>query len=532
MLAIFVTGCSGGGGTVEQGGIGYIEGFLGGVSADEPRAALVGREILSSGGSAADAAVAMYFTLSVTMPSSASLGGGGVCVVHDAESGNTEALNFLARIPRVIPQTASRPSAIPGNPRGFYALFAKYGSGILRWEQLVSPAVNLAREGTPISRALSRDLAVAHDALIADPAFVAVFGGETLGRLINEGGNLKQIDLSTILRVISTQGPADFYNGKAAVHLVDAVERAGGSLTLDDLREYRPYWQETQKVSVGEHTAHFSPPPAAAGTVAATMLDILVNRGLYLDADGDVERLHVLAEVAMLSYADRSRWMLPAGETRWSSQELSDMTRLEEDLQNFSLGAHMPAAGLSIMPVRHSENPSGTSFVTVDKNGGAVACSLTMNNLFGTGRVAPGTGIILATIPDGKNRGPYSLGPMIMDNQNSKKFFWAGASSGGVAAPTSLINVASQVLIGNSSLSSAIAAKRIHHDAFPDTTYYEKGLEQWIVDGLVNRGHSVVPVSTMGRVNAIYCFKGLPDNPDTCEIANDPRAFGLATMSQ
>jgi gamma-glutamyltranspeptidase/glutathione hydrolase len=301
---------------------------------------------------------------------------------------------------------------------------------------------------------------------------------------------------------------------------------------LDDLRGYRPYWQETQKISIGDHTVHFSPPPASAGTVAAVMLDILANKGLYLDADGDVERLHALAEASMLSYADRSRWMLDSGETRWSTQELSDLTRLESDLRKFSFRAHMPSSSLSHMPVRHAENPSGTSFVTVDKDGGAVACSLTMNNLFGTGRIAPGTGIVLATIPDGESRGPYSLGPMIMDNQNSKKFFWAGASSGGVAAPTSLINVAVQVLLGNSRLSSAIAAKRIHHDAFPDTTYYEEGMEQWIVDGLVNRGHDVVPVSTMGRVNVVHCSKSLPEFPETCEVASDPRGFGLATMSQ
>ncbi|MCB2100254.1 MAG: gamma-glutamyltransferase, partial [Rhodobacterales bacterium] len=56
--------------SLERGSVGYVEGFLGGAVADEPRAALVGRDVLSAGGSAADAAVAMGFTLAVTLPSS------------------------------------------------------------------------------------------------------------------------------------------------------------------------------------------------------------------------------------------------------------------------------------------------------------------------------------------------------------------------------------------------------------------------------------------------------------------------------
>ena len=126
--------------------VGYVKGFLGGVVADEPKAVQVGREILSSGGSAADAAVATYFALSVTLPSSAGLGGGGVCMVYDpARKNDPEVLDFVARAPRSIPSTAVRPSGIPGNARGFFALYSKYGR--LRWSSLVAPAENLARFG-------------------------------------------------------------------------------------------------------------------------------------------------------------------------------------------------------------------------------------------------------------------------------------------------------------------------------------------------------------------------------------------------
>ena len=109
-----------------KGELGFVSGFLGGVAADEPRAALIGRDVLSAGGSAADAATAVFFALSVTMPSSASLGGGGVCLAYDNRTKKTEALDFLPRAPRAIPAGTPRPSAVPGNVRGFFVLHAKY----------------------------------------------------------------------------------------------------------------------------------------------------------------------------------------------------------------------------------------------------------------------------------------------------------------------------------------------------------------------------------------------------------------------
>ncbi|HLO76410.1 MAG TPA: gamma-glutamyltransferase, partial [Magnetospirillum sp.] len=118
-----------------MGTIGYVTGFGGMVAADEPRAVLAARDVLSAGGSAADAAVVAYFTMAVTQPSTASLGGGGVCVAYDREKKRTEVVEFMA--PPSAASSASRnPSAVPANVRGFYALHARLGK--FRWEQLLA----------------------------------------------------------------------------------------------------------------------------------------------------------------------------------------------------------------------------------------------------------------------------------------------------------------------------------------------------------------------------------------------------------
>ena len=237
----------------DVGQIGYVTGFFGGVSADDPRAALVGRDILASGGTAADAAVAMYFVLSVTKPSAASLAGGGACIVHDPTEKVTEALEFFASTPSQIRPGATRPSAVPGNPRGFFALHAKYGE--LRWEQLLSPAANLARFGLPVTRAMAADFKAAGQALADDHEAQRIFG-RSGGGLVGEGDVVVQNDLSIVLGRMMTRGPGDFYGGPGAALFADAVNAAGGSLTVDQLREFRPRWTETVKFPIGLNEGH------------------------------------------------------------------------------------------------------------------------------------------------------------------------------------------------------------------------------------------------------------------------------------
>lgn len=536
MLALSIAVAGGAGCTTGESGtsgeigtVGYITGFLGGVSADEPRATLVGRDVLAAGGSAADAAVAMYFTLAVTKPAAASLGGGGVCVVHNLEEKKTEALNFLAVAPARFPETATRPSAVPGNPRGFFALHARYG--VLRWEQLLAPAARLARFGMPMSRSMAADFRMAETGLMADREVVRVFGGAG-DRLVGEGDHLVQQDLAVTLNGIMMRGPGDFYMGNMAARLVKAVSAAGGSLSPHDLRAFRPVWQETVAVPFGFNLIHIVPPPASAGTVAGVMLAHLKANGRFAEASPE-ERIHLLAEAALRAYGDRGRWLAADESSTLDPSDLGSEERFGRDMADYSPSRHTTPETISSRPAARPENPSGTNFLAVDRLGNAVVCGLTMNGFFGTGRLAPDTGIVLATVPGDGGRGPMSMTPMIISNPNNGALFFAGSAEGGVAAPTALAGVAAYTLIAGETLSDAVHSSRVHHGGLPDATFVEDDAPAFWFESLRAKGHQVRSVNRIGRVNAFVCPQGLLDDRDrkTCAIVADPRDFGLALSS-
>ena len=164
---------------------GFVQGFVGGIAADEPRATVVALQTLTGGGTAADGAVALTFALGVTYPAAAGLGGGGVCLVYDGAAGTLESLDFLPRA-----GAAGGPVAVPGTARGMAALHARYGR--VAWEDLVVQAEGLARRGAPVSPALARHLGEAAAALAQDPDLAAMFtgtGGCARGHRVRPGPN-------------------------------------------------------------------------------------------------------------------------------------------------------------------------------------------------------------------------------------------------------------------------------------------------------------------------------------------------------
>lgn len=412
-LATALGACSGN--KAVRGDVGFIEGFFGAVVADEPRAAEAGRDVLTSGGSAADAAVAMYFTMAATLPSAASLGSGGVCLIHDARKRSVEAIVFP-----LVPAAGSTRGydvAVPMAARGMALLHARHGRA--PWELLVANGERLARFGAPVSRALSRDLQAGARLIGADPVARRIYdkGG---GVAVTEGDLFRQDDLGATLGIIRARGGGDLYQGPLARQLSTAVQQAGGGLTLANLRDAVPRVVQPLQVRFGAHTASFAPTPFSGGQAAASAF------------------------------------------------------------QNGGGGGGGPFEG------------GEAGFVAVDRDGNAVSCVVTMNQLFGARHVAPGTGIMMGA-PSGS--GMSQTTPMLVSNVNNGEFLLAGAASGGAGAPAALGAAARTVLTSHGRLADAVAG------------------------------------TNGGALSIFSCSSGLKQDRRSCQAVADPRGNGLALIA-
>lgn len=432
-----------------------LTGFIGVAVADEPRAALAGREVLALGGTAADAAAAMGFMLAVTLPSRAGLGGGGGCLAYGPDrngpgGGNAEAIIFTPVAPTAsVPQT-DRPAAVPMLARGLFALQARYGRR--PFETLISPAEQAARFGVPVSRALLQDLAVVTGPLIQDPNARAVFapGGQPL----TEGSTLSQPDLGATLSQLRTAGVGDLYVGALARRVAEASRAAGGGLTAEEMRAALPRTGAPLTLRAGRDYVGFLPPPADGGLAAAAAFQVLQSGG---PGAGDVSA----AQARAMSVA--ARWRQGGGDP---------------------MAVLASGGGGGTLPTL----PASTGWLVLDREGNAVACTATMDNLFGTGRIAPGTGILLAAAPRADAK-PL-LAAAIAWNQSLHAFRAAVTGTGQEGA----------------ALAAAVAMN----------------------NALNSRSAMPATVPEPGRANAIACSRYLPDNEGSCNWAVDPRSAGLA----
>lgn len=509
-----MVGCESGKESAE-GVIGSVSGFAGAVVADEPRAALAARDVLAGGGSAADAAVALYFTLAVTLPSSAGLGGGGVCLIYEADAERPTALDFL---PRAI---AGGAIGAPGNVRGMATLHAQYGR--LRWSQLLAPAEDLAR-GTSVSRALARDLDAADPATFADPEMRRVFMREG-GGVVDEGDGIRQLDLAGTVSLIRHDGPGAFYAGPLAVRMVLAAQSVGLLMEGDGLRSVQALARNALTVGIGERAGYFAPPPATGGLLRAELLALLLNGGAYASA-GESERPHLFIEATKRVFMDRAQWLEADDGASVRLKQLAP-SYLQRLMQNYDPTAVTPIEALGVASAGQDADDGASGFIVADSDGLVIACENTMNRRFGIGRLVPGTGVILAAPPRGWG---VPIGPMMAVSPERGTVDFVAAASGGPAAATALVSAFLETAVRGRPLEGALAGKRLHDSGTPDTVYYEEGMNESVLDGLSQRGHTLAPSGPLGRVNALWCPDGLSSGHENCQMSNDPRGNGLAII--
>lgn len=354
------------------------------VVGDEPFAVQAGADALSAGGSAADAATATYFTLAATYPVAAGLGGGGICLVRDANRETVESLDFLPRNAR-----SGGPYAVPGNVRGFALLHSQHGR--LPWQILVAKGERLAMLGFPMSRALADRVAGAANVVRLDAGLAKVFMDES-GRMHREGDMLHNADLGSSLALLRTQGPAALYGGKLGESLIAYARVQKGPIATDELANYAPVRVAASSTIIGDQTVFLPASRTGAGKLAAQVFASLSGR-----------------DAASISSTDVAAGLVAA-------------------LKGYGVGA---------LP----DDLGATGFAAVDDAGQAVACAVTMSGPFGSGRTIEGTGITLATAPASGNVGlsVAFLTPVIASEGGDGPLTVFGAGAGGPDATANML---------------------------------------------------------------------------------------------
>ena len=323
------------------------------MAGDEPSAVHVGARILHEGGSAADAAAAMFFTLAVTYPVAAGLGAGGLCVVHNPASNTNEAIEFLPR-----DAAGGGPFAVPGAVRGMATLQGAYGR--LPWQRVIVSAEGNAATGFPISRALAVRLNSALGTVRLDPALSAEFLDASHNPK-RAGEVVSNADLAMTLAAIRTQGAGGFYRGDVAQKIADYSVAQRGGPSLAELDGYSDAREAASSFKAASLTAYGAPAHTGTMAFANAMIAKLVGPDGQALAAGNF--------VAAIAQATK------------------------QSLDEFKI-ASLP------------QDMGATGFAAVDSNGEAVACGVTMNGPFGSAHTVPGTGVTLAAAP---SKGPTGL---------------------------------------------------------------------------------------------------------------------------
>ena len=251
----------------------------------------IGIEILDKGGNAVDAAVAVGFSLAITLPRAGNLGGGGFMLVYLKEQKeifyidyrSSSPLNsnikdlFGTDLPREYKKTnfdkskyGYKASAVPGTVAGLIEAHKNFGK--LSLAEVLAPVIKQAQEGIEVSYDLSKAIESTPQLLADSESTKIYFKG---GNPLLEGSWMNRPDLAKTLSAIAKSGAKGFYEGEVAEKIVKAMNENNGFMTLDDLKNYKVNAGAPISISYRGNTVFAPGPPSGGGVVLLTALNIL-----------------------------------------------------------------------------------------------------------------------------------------------------------------------------------------------------------------------------------------------------------------
>jgi len=370
------------------------------VASAHPLATLTGVEVLKSGGTLADAAVAVNAVLNVTQPYCCGVGGDFFCLYYEAATRRVHFLNGAGRsgsrasLPelrrrklRQVPTIGPGAVSVPGCVRAWSMLLERFGTRPLR--DLLAPAIHYAEAGFPTTRLVSQATAE-RLSVIQDPEWRRIFAPSR--RVPAPGELLRQPDLARTLKALGEEGPNLFYRGPIARAIAGRLE-ADGFVTADDLAVHSGEWGEAITTDYRGFTVHETPPPTQ-GLAALLALNLLEGWDVARLPVHSAEHLHLLVEIGKLAYADRDRW-------------IADPTQSGVPVEGLLAKAYAARRRKSFDPKKAQSyrwgDPTGdtTGFVIADGRGNMISVIQSLFFAFGSGVVPEGTGVVL------QNRGSY-----------------------------------------------------------------------------------------------------------------------------
>ncbi|XP_034025322.1 gamma-glutamyltransferase 5a [Thalassophryne amazonica] len=372
------------------------------VAADSGKCSDIARDILKRGGSAVDGAIAALLCTSLINPQSMGIGGGAIFTVMDS-SGKVKIINSRETVPRTITPDLIKACSttfllvigiscigVPGEIRGYEQAHRIYGK--LPWSSLFQPAIQLARQGFAIPEVQGRYISHTDT---NESLELRKFYSDKDGNLLNTGDIVKFEKLADTLEIIANQGADAFYTGKIAESLIQNIQEAGGTLTLEDLASYQVRVSDAWVVLLGDHQMYIPPPPAG-GITLSFILNVMKGYGLdSASLTGELKTLTYHRFIEAYKFANGLKKHIR--DPKFSSEDMAKKFT-EESFANYirslisSDKIHAPEY-YNITP--YLDDMGTTHLSVVAEDGSAVSVTSTINYIFGSKFISQSTGVIL-----------------------------------------------------------------------------------------------------------------------------------------
>ncbi|KAF8629660.1 hypothetical protein AX17_005599 [Amanita inopinata Kibby_2008] len=522
----------------------------GAVASENKRCSVMGVDVLKNGGNAVDAAISTALCIGVVNMFSSGIGGGGFMTVrlppHTGSKSEAWTVDFREVAPQMANSTmfvADPQSAvlgglaigIPGELRGFEEAHRRWGR--LPWKRLVEPSIRLA-EGWEVDRELGKRIPLFVDLMLNNSDWSAIFAPN--GILLKEGQIIKRTNLSQTLATIAEEGADAFYKGPIANSIIRKVQSAGGIISHSDLERYNVKVEQALEGTYNGQRIMTTHAPTS-GPVLLHMLNLLENFNFTVH---DGLNTHRMVEAMKFGFAARTKICDPKFDMSDNISKIAAKEYAAKVVVNMTDDTtHTPDYYKPEYDIIHDHGTSHTS--VLDCDGMAVSLTSTINLVFGSHVLDPGTGIILNnemddfSIPGTPNAfglwpSPYnypepgkrplsSTAPTVVESKDGSLHLVIGGSGG-----SRIFGSIFQVMLNldwGLDVSNAIEYGRLHDQLYPQILEADNIYPMDLLNDLRVKGHNVTVVD-VDRIAAV--IQAIVQQNGTIYAASDSRKNGVA----